>query len=95
MNFLARRRQPTRFFYSPVLVTIDRAVSVTPLPMTTKWLGWLDGDLRQNEPYWCLISSDSATWLAGKTPAASRLRNLLANYRTAGTIGTLTLYERR
>jgi hypothetical protein len=95
MNFLARRRQPTRFFYSPVLVTIDRAVSVTPLPMTTKWLAWLDGDLLQNEPYWCLISSDSATWLAGKTPAASRLRNLLANYRTAGTIGTLTLYERR
>jgi hypothetical protein len=95
MNFLSRRRQPTRFFYAPVVVAADQALSSPAFPMAEKWVRWFDQDLTLHPPYWCLVGSDSSAWLKGTTPAASRLRRLLEAYRKTGTVGTMTLYEPR
>jgi 4-amino-4-deoxy-L-arabinose transferase-like glycosyltransferase len=94
MNFLARRAQPTRFYYAPVLVNTR-----PPLPMAERWIDLFEGDLKRNRPRWCLIGAWARTqWLEGDSRGARALRDLLATeYRRIGVVGSgrsLELYER-
>jgi 4-amino-4-deoxy-L-arabinose transferase-like glycosyltransferase len=98
-NFLARRRQPTRFFYAPVIVKIDDSDVGRGLPMAAKWTAWFIADLKRSPPEMCLVGTDYDEWLRGKTPAASALRELLQSYDPAGLFGKpewgMRLYSRR
>lgn len=76
MNFLARRAQPTRFYYAPVLIN-----SRPPLPMADRWIDLFESDLRRTPPRWCLISTGiGKQWLEGDSRGAEALRELLSRH---------------
>jgi Dolichyl-phosphate-mannose-protein mannosyltransferase len=98
-NFLARRRQPTRFFYAPVILNIEEKPEGRSLPMAKKWTQWFVDDLTRNEPSLCLVDTAYDDWLTHNTPAATALRTLLSRYEPAGYVGSptkhLRVYARR
>lgn len=93
MNYLSRRPQPSRFYYSAVLHH-----AVPPLSMADRWCDLWEQDLRRSVPRLCLIPTDIEDWLAGDHRAARILRTFLAaGYRREGVVGRnpgMTLYVR-
>jgi 4-amino-4-deoxy-L-arabinose transferase-like glycosyltransferase len=94
INFLARRAQPTRFFYAPVIKN-----SVPPLPMAAKWLKLYADDLTTRKPRLCVLERVDQNWLDEPTPPARVLRDFLATqYRPVASPTPNTpylLYARR
>lgn len=94
INYLSRHRQPTRFYYFPMLIR-----AVPPLPMAEKWQQAWIGELGAARCHYALIDKTiHAEWLPTKGPASDALRDFLQGYAEAGTVGGddgLRLYERR
>lgn len=94
INYLSRRRMPTRFYYYHSLVQAQ-----APLPMAERWSDLWAADLRAANCGLTLVSRSVASgWLAGAAPAAETLRQLLIRYRETGSIGSsrgIAVYEPR
>jgi len=94
MNYLARRKQPTRFYYSPV---IEQARP--PLPFAERWLDEWENDLNGADCHFVVISRRvQEEWLYGPGRAAESLRALLGRYHPTGTLGSRAgyiVYEKR
>lgn len=93
VNYLSRHRQPTRFYYFPVI-----AKARPPLPMAERWLDLWESDLEKADCQYILIAADiDRDWLASPGRAAETLRALLQRYRRTGTLGAtggMVIYER-
>lgn len=93
VNYLSKRRQPTRFYYFPVI-----AKARPPLPMATKWLDLWEADLKKASCHYVLIAAQvDRSWLHEPGRAAQALRTLLRDYRRAGVLGAtggMVIYER-
>lgn len=93
-NYLSQRRQPTRFYYFPVIANARE-----PLPMAPRWIALWESDLKHADCRYVLIKDTiSRDWLPGPTRAAQALRALLADYRPVGAIGATggtLVYERK
>ena len=94
INYLSKRRQPTRFYYFPVLVN-----ATPPLPMAEHWIDLWERELKAVECRFVLLADGiRAEWLPGSSRAAAALRGLMEQYRESGTLGAgrgMTVYERR
>ena len=94
INYLSRRRMPTRFYYYHSLVHAQ-----PPLSMAERWVDLWKADLRAANCQFTLVSRFVAThWLLGPAPAAEALRLYLERYRETGSIGSdrgIAVYERR
>lgn len=94
INYLSQRKQPTRFYYFPVI-----ARAVPPLPMASHWGALWAADLRATDCRYLLVAARVRDgWLPSATPAAAALRELLQRYREAGVVGRrggLIVYERQ
>jgi hypothetical protein len=92
INYLSRRRNPTRFYLFHVLI-----LSAPPLPMSERWLDQWERDLAAADVRFCLVSRNvEADWLQGESRAARALRGFLTRYRpseTLGSCGPLRVYE--
>lgn len=93
VNYLAKRRQPTRFYYFPVI-----AKAQPPLPMAEKWIDLWESDLKKANCQYVLIAAPvDRDWLHGPSRAAQALRTLLHQYRQSGVLGAtggMIVYER-
>lgn len=93
INYLSQLRQPTRFYYFPV-IEHTRA----PMPMTERWLAAWAAELKSSDCRYVLVARRaSEKWQAEPSPAADSLRELLRGYRESGTLGKnggLVVYER-
>ncbi len=94
INYLSKRRMPTRFYYYHVLRHLD-----PPTPMEDRWAGLWDADLRVADCRYALISRSVGThWLREPGSVAASLRQFLGRYRESGTIGHdggIVVYERK
>jgi len=94
VNYLSERRQPTRFYYFPVI-----AKAREPMPMAQRWVTLWESDLKRANCRYVLIKDTiDRDWLPGQTRAAQALRTLLLDYRRVGTLGAtggVLVYERR
>ncbi len=94
INYLSRRRMPTRFYYYHSLVHAQ-----PPLSMAERWAELWKADLRAADCKFTLVSRVVATrWLLDPTPAPEALRLYLDRYRETGSIGSergIAVYERR
>lgn len=94
INYLAQRKQPTRFYYSPVIEWAR-----PPLPFAARWLDEWNKDLTNAHCHYVIISKRVHNgWSLGQGRAAESLRMLLARYHTIGTLGKsegATVYEKR
>jgi len=94
INYLSRRRMPTRFYYHHVLKYVR-----PPLPLAERWLSLWEEDLRSADCRLALVSdSVAAQWLPESNRAAGALRRFLDGYRKSGMIGGgggITVYERK
>ena len=94
INVLSLRRQPTRFYYFPVLIN-----SRPPLPMAQAWISLWEQDLAKANCRYVLVAAK--VWQPKGHPvpvqANQALRNLLLQYDPIGELGTngMTVYERR
>jgi hypothetical protein len=89
INYLARRRQPTRFYLFSMLY-----LSTPPLPMAERWVDLWEGDLKSARCRTALISRKVRTeWLGGDSRAARALREFLKSYHSAGFLGQDGAYE--
>lgn len=94
INVLSGRKQPTRFYYYPVI-----AYSRPPLPMAERWITLWQQDLAQTRCRYVLVASSA--WLnegyATQMLATQALRSLLVQYREIREIGSrgMMIYERR
>jgi hypothetical protein len=75
INFLDRRNQPTRFFYSPVIKN-----AVPPLPMASRWVDLFQEDLNRAMPRLCMIERVDRPWLDEPTRPARVLRHFLSTH---------------
>lgn len=93
INYLSKRRQPTRFYYFPVI-----AKARAPLPMAEHWLDLWESDLKKTHCRYIVIADDiDRDWLRGQSRAAQALRALLQDYRRVGALGAtggMVIYER-
>lgn len=94
MNYLAQRKQPTRFYYSPMIEWAK-----PPLPFAERWLDEWDSDLRSTSCHFVVISKRvQDEWMYGSGRAAGSLRTLLERYHRTGALGPTggaAVYEKR
>lgn len=93
MNYLTRRRQPTKFYYSGVLINLK-----PPLPMADPWSAEWEADLRQITTKKCLVARHVQPLLVeSELRPARALRSFLEGYRRTATVGdqAMDIYERR
>jgi hypothetical protein len=93
LNYLTRRRQPTKFYYPGVLINLK-----PPLPMADPWSAEWEADLRQITTKKCLISRQvQPILLESDIRPARALRSFLQAYRKTGTVGdqAVDIYERQ
>jgi hypothetical protein len=94
INVLSQRRQPTRFYYYPVILR-----SRPPLPMAQAWIDLWEQDLAKARCRYVLVATRA--WqhegVAGPEQASNALRKLLLQYDPVGELGTdgMTVYQRR
>jgi Dolichyl-phosphate-mannose-protein mannosyltransferase len=94
INVLSQRRQPTRFYYYPVIIH-----SRPPLPMAQAWIDLWEQDLAKTRCRYVLVAT--RVWqhegVAGPEKASNALRKLLLSYELVGELGTdgMKVYERR
>jgi hypothetical protein len=90
VNFLTKRAQPSRFFYSPVLFHVR-----PDMPMHDAWVASFTRDLERTPPQICLISRRARErWLARGGASARVLRDALArSYVQTGTFGEHHAFE--
>lgn len=93
VNYLSKRRQPTRFYYFPVITRVH-----SPMPMAERWFDLWESDIEKADCRYVLIAATiERDWLSGSTRAAMALRHLLLDYRRSGVLGTtggMVVYER-
>jgi hypothetical protein len=94
INYLAKRRQPTRFYLIPIVTACH-----PPLPMADRWISLWSEDLRKTRCHYCLLARTiSEDWLRKGSPGATALLEFLEQYRLTGTLGEaqgLMVYERK
>ncbi|MBN8507165.1 MAG: glycosyltransferase family 39 protein [Burkholderiales bacterium] len=94
INYLSERRQPTRFYYFPMI-----AQSIPPLPMAANWRALWSADLRSSDCLHVGVSGEIIErWSSGDEEIAAVLENLLRRYdlvTRAGDKGSFSLYRRR
>ena len=94
INYLSHRRQPTRFYYFPVL-----AKARPPLPMAEHWVDLWESDLKGANCQFVVIAKGiKSDWLPGPSRAAGALRAFLDDYRETGALGStggMVIYERK
>jgi len=91
INHLGHWPQPTRFYYSPVLI-----YARPPLPMAEKWLAWFTQDLDRRPPAACVIPEvlQDADY-SNNPPVKSVIESLLKAYEPLGTVGRAHVYLRK
>lgn len=94
INYLSGRRQPTRFYYFPVIFRTR-----PPLPMAERWLALWASDLESANCRYALVAREVHDgWLKAPSPAADSLRQFLDAYAKSGTLGGpdgMVIYRRR
>lgn len=76
INFLAQRRQPTRFIYYPTLVELDPS-----LPLAKQWAKWFAEDLEHAAPRICVVSEGALRPTAALvSPTILYLQHYLDNH---------------
>jgi Dolichyl-phosphate-mannose-protein mannosyltransferase len=93
INYLSRRRQPTRFYYFPVL---DRMRS--SLPLFQRWVELWEQDLQVADCRYVLVARWVLSRFHGPSRVAVALREYLKRYRESGVLGAngeMLIYERR
>jgi hypothetical protein len=97
VNYLSRRREPTRFYLFRVIPVITRVDP--PLPLAKRWQELWEQDLRAADcPFAVVAEWVRKEWLPAPSRSAHALLRLLENYDDAGRLGAdggITLYERR
>lgn len=93
VNYLARRRQPTRFYYFPVLERTPASA-----PFAQRWLALWERDLGSAKCRYTLVPhGDVSSGFRGQPGVVAALREFLLGYRVAGTLGAegaMVVYER-
>jgi 4-amino-4-deoxy-L-arabinose transferase-like glycosyltransferase len=94
INYLSRLRQPTGFYYFPVIAQV-----APPLPMAAKWQARWAADLKASDCRFALIGRRVRDeWMARPSPMADALHAFLLDYRETGTVGKtggLLTFERK
>ena len=94
INYLSRLRQPTGFYYFPVI-----ARAVPPLPMADKWHARWAADLNAADCHFALVARHVRDdWLTKPSPMADTLREFLLRYKETGVVGKsggLIVFERQ
>jgi hypothetical protein len=93
INYLSRRRNPTRFYLFHVLL-----LSTPPLPMSERWVDQWERDLSGADVRFCMIARTvEKAWLPGESRAAQALRSFLNQYQASDMLGpssALRIYDR-
>jgi len=94
INYLSRLRQPTGFYYFPVI-----AKAVPTLPMADKWHARWAADLNAADCHFALVARRVRdNWLTKPSPMADTLREFLLRYKETGIVGKsggLIVFERQ
>ncbi len=90
INHLARRPQPTRFYYGPTIINAQ-----PPLPMADEWNAQFADDLRQRPPALCIVDRNFQVGARDRgIAAASVIDSLLAGYALVEQLGGADVYVR-
>jgi hypothetical protein len=93
INYLARRPQPTRFYY---FLLLDRMRS--PMPLMDRWVDLWERDLKAADCRFALVSRTARTDFLGPSRVAVALHGFLEQYRETGFLGGdrgMAIHERK